>query len=143
MNAERCEFIAGNSLIEVIPSISDDRPIHLISGDIGPFEAGVPCRIPVWTAILMKRQHNCKVVAPQWMDVDELKKILTSETESQGLAKLPDHFFEISHMLVRDAREDIFEVEAVKSLVQDIYDRRDAKLRSSAIEFLRQVGKNY
>ncbi|CAP36949.2 Protein CBG19768 [Caenorhabditis briggsae] len=138
MNAERCEFLAGNSLIEVIPSISDST-IFLISGDIGPFEAGVPCKLPIWIAILMKRKHNCKLVAPKWMEVDELKKILTSETENQGLASLPDHFFEITHMLVRDATDDIFEVEAVKSLVQDIYDRRDAKLRTSAMAFLSQV----
>ncbi|CAO4363600.1 unnamed protein product [Caenorhabditis nigoni] len=137
MNAERCEFLAGNSLIEVIPSITDST-IYLISGDIGPFEAGVPCKLPIWVAILMKRKHNCKLVAPKWMEVDELKKILTSETENQGLASLPDHFFEITHMLVRDATDDIFEVEAVKSLVQDIYDRRDAKLRTSAMAFLSQ-----
>lgn len=138
MNAERCEYLAGNMLIEVIPSISDEKPIHLISGDIGPFEAGVPCRVPMWTAILMKRKHNCKVVVPKWMEVDELKKLLASETESDGLAELPEHFFEISHMLVRNATDDIFEVEAVKSLIQDIYDRRDAKLRTSAIAFLSQ-----
>lgn len=138
MNAERCEFLAGNSIIEVIPSISDEKPIHLISGDIGPFEAGVPCRIPIWTAILMKRKHNCKLVVPTWMEVEELKRLLTAETESEGLAELPEHFFEISHMLVRDATDDIFEVEAVKSLIQDIYDRRDSKLRTSAIAFLSQ-----
>ncbi|KAF1771756.1 hypothetical protein GCK72_003584 [Caenorhabditis remanei] len=139
MDAERCEFLAGNTPIDVIPAISDEKAIHLISGDIGPFEAGVPCRIPIWTAILMKRKHHCKLVAPKWMEVDELKKILAAETESQGLAQLPvEHFFEISHMLVRDATDDIYEVEAVKSLVQDIYDRRDAKLRTSAIAFLSQ-----
>uniref|UniRef100_A0A8R1DUE4 DNA replication complex GINS protein PSF2 n=1 Tax=Caenorhabditis japonica TaxID=281687 RepID=A0A8R1DUE4_CAEJA len=138
MNAEKCEFLAGNEPIEVIPSISDDKPMHLISGDIGPFEAGVPVRIPIWIALLMKRKHHCKIVMPTWMDVEELKRILTAETECQGLSSLPDYFFEISHMLVRDARDDIFEVEAVKSLVQDIYDRRDAKLRTSAIAFLSQ-----
>uniref|UniRef100_A0A1I7UZQ4 DNA replication complex GINS protein PSF2 n=1 Tax=Caenorhabditis tropicalis TaxID=1561998 RepID=A0A1I7UZQ4_9PELO len=138
MDAERCEFLAGNTLIDVIPSVSDTRPIHLISGDIGPFEAGVPCKVPIWTAILMKRKHNCHIVMPKWMELEELKKLLASEAENDGLAELPDHFFEICHMLVRDATDDIYDVEAVKSHIQDIYDKRDAKLRTSAIAFLSQ-----
>uniref|UniRef100_A0A1I7TL30 GINS complex subunit 2 n=2 Tax=Caenorhabditis tropicalis TaxID=1561998 RepID=A0A1I7TL30_9PELO len=132
-------FLAGNTLIDVIPSVSDTRPIRLISGDIGPFEAGVPCKVPIWTAILMKRKHNCHIVMPKWMELEELKKLLASEAENDGLAELPDHFFEICHMLVRDATDDIYDVEAVKSHIQDIYDKRDAKLRTSAIAFLSQL----
>uniref|UniRef100_A0A1I7TCF7 Protein kinase domain-containing protein n=1 Tax=Caenorhabditis tropicalis TaxID=1561998 RepID=A0A1I7TCF7_9PELO len=94
--------LAGNTLIDVIPSVSDTRPIHLISGDIGPFEAGVPCKVPIWTAILMKRKHNCHIVMPKWMELEELKKLLASEAENDGLAELLDHFFEICHMLVRE-----------------------------------------
>lgn len=139
MDAEKCEFVASNTMIEVIPSLTDERPILLISGDIGAFEAGVPATVPIWMALLMKRKHQCKIVTPAWMEVEELKKLLAAETENQGLGRLPDYFFEITHMLVRDAKDDIFEVEAVKSLVQDIYDRRDAKLRTSAIAFLSQV----
>ncbi|CAI2293404.1 unnamed protein product [Caenorhabditis sp. 36 PRJEB53466] len=138
MDAEKCEFVAGNEMIDVIPAFSDPAKFLLISAELGPFEAGVPTPVPVWVAVQMKRKHQCRIVTPVWLEVEELKKILAAETESQGLSPLPSFFFEITHMLVREAKDDIFEVEAAKSLVQDIYDRRDAKMRTSAIAFLSQ-----
>ncbi|CAB3408708.1 unnamed protein product [Caenorhabditis bovis] len=130
MNAEKCEFLASNMDIEVIPRINE-KVIHLISGDVGPFEAGIPTRIPVWMALMLKRKHHCHIVPPEWMTVDELKKILTVENEIVGLSHLPHMFFELTHVLVREAKDDIFEVDQVKSLVQDIYDKREAKMRTS------------
>ncbi|CAI5438421.1 unnamed protein product [Caenorhabditis angaria] len=137
MNAEKCEFLAANQQIEIIPRISE-KVVHLISGDVGPFEAGIPTKIPVWMALMLKRKHHCHIVPPGWLAIEELKKILISESDNLGLSHLPDMFFELSHMLVKEASDNIFEVDQVKSLIQDIYDKREAKLRTSAITFLSQ-----
>lgn len=36
------EFIGENTTIGIIPNFTVDAPIHLISGSIGPFRAGMP-----------------------------------------------------------------------------------------------------
>lgn len=36
------EFIGENETIGIIPNFTLDNPIHLISGSIGPFRAGLP-----------------------------------------------------------------------------------------------------
>ncbi|CAD6184851.1 unnamed protein product [Caenorhabditis auriculariae] len=135
MNARKCEFMAQNLEIEIVPRITE-RVIHLISGDVGPFEASIPAKVPVWMATMLKRKHHCHIVCPEWMTVDELKQILAAENEIMPLTQLPDFFFELSHILVREAHDDIKDVDQVKSLIQDIYDKREAKLRTSTLEFL-------
>lgn len=36
------EFIGENETIGIIPNFTQDNAIHLISGSIGPFRAGLP-----------------------------------------------------------------------------------------------------
>lgn len=36
------EFIGENATIGIIPNFTLDSPIHLISGSVGPFRAGLP-----------------------------------------------------------------------------------------------------
>ena len=40
----------------------NERTLHLISGDFGPFEAGSPVQIPLWFAMHLKGKHKCSVV---------------------------------------------------------------------------------
>lgn len=44
VNMDPCEleFIGENTTIGIIPNFTVDAPIHLISGSIGPFRAGMP-----------------------------------------------------------------------------------------------------
>lgn len=41
MDPAELEFLGENSTIGIIPNFSMD-PLHLISGSIGPFRAGLP-----------------------------------------------------------------------------------------------------
>lgn len=42
MDPAELEFIGENTTIGIIPNFTMDAPIHLISGSIGPFRAGMP-----------------------------------------------------------------------------------------------------
>lgn len=42
MDPSELEFIGENTTIGIIPNFTMDAPIHLISGSIGPFRAGMP-----------------------------------------------------------------------------------------------------
>lgn len=42
MDPAQLEFIGENEMIGIIPNFSIDNPVHLISGSIGPFRAGLP-----------------------------------------------------------------------------------------------------
>lgn len=76
---------------------------------------------------------------PEWLSLDEVRRLIALEAEDDGrLAPLPVCFFEIAHMLVRDAKEDVVDCDQLKTLVQDLWDKREAKLRTSVQSFVKQ-----
>jgi len=134
----------------------NERTIHLISGDFGPFEAGGPVTVPLWFALQLTYKHKCKIVVaplfslkilfktikpPEWLKVDELKKLVVVETERTTFSPLPNCFFEIAHILVTNAYSDLENVEQLKMLVRDLQDKREAKMRTSIIKFMEQFQK--
>lgn len=78
MDPEELEFIGEKEEISVIPNFNFDA-IHLISGTVGPFRAGLPLVIPLWMAIHLKKQQKCRLVPPAWMDRDLLEDLKEEE----------------------------------------------------------------
>lgn len=83
MDPAEIEFIAEEEKISVIPKFNDIRTIHLISGDVGPFRAGIPVAVPLWVAISLRQKEKCTIVAPEWMDVEILEAKLEEEKNSR------------------------------------------------------------
>ncbi|MFH4978163.1 hypothetical protein AB6A40_004872 [Gnathostoma spinigerum] len=137
MEAEHCTFLAENTLVQIKPNFND-QVLHLICGDVGPFEAGMPVSVPLWVAINLKRRHKCEIIPPEWMDIEEIKRMIVAETESPFFTEIPPYFFEISHLLLENAVDDIAETDQVKTFVQDLWDKRVAKMRTSTMKFLSQ-----
>lgn len=52
------EFIGENETIGIIPNFTQDNAIHLISGSIGPFRAGLPVHGKDSTFFLIFSQLN-------------------------------------------------------------------------------------
>lgn len=48
MDPDELEFIGENEVIGIIPNFTLDTAIHLISGSIGPFRAGLPVYGNIW-----------------------------------------------------------------------------------------------
>lgn len=82
MDPSEIEFIGENNTIGIIPNFSFE-PIHLISGSIGSFRAGLPCHIPLWLAIHLRKQQKCRIVPPEWMDIEQLEDIKEAEKRSK------------------------------------------------------------
>ncbi|PIO71618.1 partner of SLD five, PSF2 [Teladorsagia circumcincta] len=137
MDPEHCEFLAEDELIQIIPR-RNEPVLHLVCGDVGPFEAGVPVKVPLWLAVDLRRKQHCEIVPPYWFCLDELKRLVATEGETAGLSRLPPFIFEVSHILIRAAKEDIVDGDQIKVLIQDLWDKREAKLRTSSLKLLSQ-----
>lgn len=82
MDPSEIEFIGENSVIGIIPNFSFE-PIHLISGSIGPFRAGLPVHVPLWLAVHLRKQQKCRIVPPEWMEIEQLEDIKEAEKRSK------------------------------------------------------------
>ncbi|VDN03104.1 unnamed protein product [Thelazia callipaeda] len=138
MTPEQCEFLAGNELIQITPQFNLDK-LNLISGDIGPFEAGMPVWVPIWVAVTLRKRRKCTIIPPEWLCVDELKKLVTAESEMKAFGEVPRFYLEIAHMFIEHAKEDLPNSDMVRIYIQDLWDKRSAKLNNSSSKFLGQA----
>lgn len=131
--------------VTIVPNF-DIEQLKLISCDLGPFKAGQPVDVPLWMAMLLKQEKRCRINPPQWMAVDHLEAHLTKEQEKgteNTFAKFAVddmrkghcfHYREIAKILLSKAPEDFdaskgFDVDKVRTLVKDISEVRNNKMR--------------
>ncbi|BFZ13534.1 hypothetical protein BsWGS_16573 [Bradybaena similaris] len=137
MDASEIEFLAEREHVKVIPNFSQDK-VYLISGDLGPFSAGLPVPIPLWLAVNLKQRQKCRIVPPDWMDIDRLKDKKQEEEDSRFFTDMPSPFYmEITQLLLQYATDDVPRADEVRTLIKDIWDLRLAKLRSSIDVFIK------
>lgn len=74
MDPEEVEFVGEKENVVIVPNFNYGT-IHLISGDIGPFKAGLPVEIPLWIAVNLKQQQICKIKQPDWMSIEYLENL--------------------------------------------------------------------
>lgn len=82
MDPDEVEFWGEKCMIEIIPSFNS-KPIYLIGGDVGPFRASIPTRVPLWMAINLKKQQQCKIIPPDWLSVEVLSDLKEQEKNSK------------------------------------------------------------
>ncbi|KAL1132088.1 hypothetical protein AAG570_010046 [Ranatra chinensis] len=142
MDPDEIEFLAEQEWVTVVPKFSDPRVVHLICGEVGPFRAGLPLSVPIWVALDLRRRHKCKVIPPDWMDVEILEGLLEAEKNSTYFTKMPsEHYMGIVHLLLGVAAEDIKDANLIRTAVKDLWDLRVAKARTSADNFIRRGGR--
>ncbi|XP_039292849.1 DNA replication complex GINS protein PSF2 [Nilaparvata lugens] len=143
MDPTEIEFIAEGELITIIPSFSIESVIHLISGDFGPFRAGFPQTVPIWLAVYLKQRRSCKIVQPDWMDVELLEAKKEEEKNSRYFTEMPSkHYMEISNILLDVSCDDIQYSNEIKTIIKDIWDIRISKLRTSVDAFIKMGGRH-
>lgn len=81
MDPSEVEFLAEKQLVSIIPNFNLDI-IHLISGSVGPFRAGLPVKVPIWLAVYLKQKQKCRVINQEWMEVEGLNE--RKETEKMS-----------------------------------------------------------
>lgn len=82
MDPTEVEFIGDKERIGILPLFNLDE-VHLISGTLGPFRAGIPIDVPIWLAFHLRQHEKCRIVAPEWMDIEQLNEILNNERLSK------------------------------------------------------------
>lgn len=82
MDPDEIEFLGEKEPVSIIPTFNNDV-IHLISGDVGPFRASLPVKVPLWMAVNLKKQQKCKIQPPDWMEVEKLEEIKENEKQSR------------------------------------------------------------
>uniref|UniRef100_A0AC34RFJ7 DNA replication complex GINS protein PSF2 n=1 Tax=Panagrolaimus sp. JU765 TaxID=591449 RepID=A0AC34RFJ7_9BILA len=135
MDPKQCDFLFENELIEIVPNFTSDR-LELICGSTNAFEPGIPMKVPVWLALHLRKRQKCVINPPSWMNLAELQQMATSEAKSDGFSEIPERFFEMSHVLLTQCKEDIENLEQMRTLVKDIWDMRTSKMKTSTINFL-------
>lgn len=160
MNPDEIEFLAEKQLIGIIPTFNSNV-IHLISGDVGPFRASLPVRVPLWMAVTLKQQRKCKIQPPDWMNVEQLEELREEEKRSKYITiylpsnvfyfivyfhcrtfiKMPsEHYMIEAKLLLNYATDDISRADEIRTIIKDIWDIRMSKIRSSVDILVRNAG---
>jgi GINS complex subunit 2 len=72
ISAEENEFLARETLISITSGVNHDV-FEFISGNFGPLEAGLPCNVPLWFALQLRRNGKCIIEIPTWLTVESLQ----------------------------------------------------------------------
>ncbi|KAM0682470.1 hypothetical protein MDAP_002309 [Mitosporidium daphniae] len=125
--AERA-FCAENILVTVSPNFSFGI-LSLMCGDFGPFIPSKFIKVPLWVAISLKKSFHCKIICPEWMEMEALEQCLKDEKEFEDtFYSLPFYWQEISSSILSCAPNDLNDFEQTRELLQQIKEARSKKL---------------
>ncbi|KAK5987964.1 DNA replication complex GINS protein PSF2 [Cladobotryum mycophilum] len=83
-------FLCEMELVTVVPRQRLDS-IHLLSGTTATLRPPHRTNLPLWLAILLKKQRRANIVPPPWLHPDSLRDIIFHETttDPKGWAPPP------------------------------------------------------
>mmetsp|Transcript_8205 Transcript_8205/g.15199 ORF Transcript_8205/g.15199 Transcript_8205/m.15199 type:complete len:265 (+) Transcript_8205:410-1204(+) len=130
LKTSETELLAENILVSIVPNFEEEQ-LNLVSGTYGPFYAQTQVEVPLWLAVALKRQQKCQIRCPDWMTAGNLlsKKKAEKEHSTGALEPMPYHYIEIASLILRHAPDDVDEVHKVRSLLEDIENLRQYKIR--------------
>ncbi|WVR05846.1 DNA replication complex GINS protein PSF2 [Kwoniella sp. DSM 27419] len=129
MTPDELTFLAEEDVIDIVPLFSMTR-VRLLSGIYGPFQPPSAAKVPLWLALSLKRKRKCRIVPPAWLSVEQVQAVLKDERENlEGFMPLPRRFIEMSKVLLDVASDDISQPSQLRSLLKDLREVRQAKIR--------------
>lgn len=104
----------------------------LLGGTIGPVPALQRIEVPIWLAILLRRQERCTVLIPSWLSKETVRGWIADERRRKdSLAPLPWHWYSIGLVLLKEARPDFAESPLeIQGLLAELHDLRGGKTRA-------------
>ncbi|KAF2864230.1 GINS complex, PSF2 component [Piedraia hortae CBS 480.64] len=75
-------FLCEMEMVTVIPLQKLDR-LQLLGGTTPELKPDHPAAIPLWLAMLLKRQRRARINPPPWLSVESLTQIIKFETDEQ------------------------------------------------------------
>lgn len=95
--------------------------------------SSIPIEIPLWMAMILKKQRFCRMVTPGWLSVARLKEFLNFERKNPyKFAALPWSWMVISKIFINQFPEDLVnedKISELRSILQDIREIRIAKVQ--------------
>ena len=119
ITAAENEILAEETLITISSNVNHPA-FSFISGTFGPLLAGMPCSVPLWLAVTLRKRGKCTILTPDWMSVQSLEQNIANERNQDIWEPLPFHYREISHLLLNQARDDVPNPDKVQVLLQDL-----------------------
>ena len=132
ISAEESEHLASETFIRITSNI-DHSTFHFISGEVGPLVAGLPCDVPLWLALQLRKTGKCTIETPELMTVPRLELVVKDERESELFSAIPFHYIEVSQLIMTHAREDIKSPDQVQVLLQDIENIRMSRITNGLL----------
>ena len=132
ISAEENEFLAKETCIMITSGVSHSK-FEFISGHFGPLEAGLPCQVPLWFALQLRRNGKCIIEIPEWLGVDHLKALI-EEQKTAHFVEIPFYYVEIAQLLLSYAKDDFESPEQTRSLVEDLFNLRMDSMRNGLLE---------
>ncbi|KIW05162.1 DNA replication complex GINS protein PSF2 [Verruconis gallopava] len=155
-------FLCEMELVTVIPRQRLES-LQLLGGITPALQPPHRNDIPLWLALLLKKQKRANIIPPPWLHPASLSQILEFETEHSKEAfspppklppgssttsppflpsataeaqpdALPYHWLELGEMLLQAAPDDFEDVDQVRRLMRDLREVRMAKLRAGVDE---------
>lgn len=104
---------------------------QLIGGSVGPLRANERVSLPLWLALLLRQQHKCTVVVPDWLCLEWLRAASRRESADRaGVGAMSWHWEAVAGMLLQIADADFAESpHALRVLVDELRDIRASKVR--------------
>ncbi|KAI5283270.1 DNA replication protein psf2 [Ascosphaera aggregata] len=137
--ASEIAFLCEMELVTVIPRQRLEK-LELLGGPTPPLLPSRRAQIPLWLALLLKRQKRARVVPPAWLNVDNLALILEIETDNDKLKDVlspppplatdrkddeePEMKFTLDGQKYYDAPPFLLQNHAVDNLDSDVSDTR-------------------
>ncbi|XP_046391196.1 probable DNA replication complex GINS protein PSF2 [Ischnura elegans] len=140
MDPAEVEFLAEKLMVEIVPNFNFDR-VYLISGEVGPFRAGLPVKVPIWMAVNLRQRQKCRILVPDWMDVEKLEQVKEEESASRFFTKMPsEHYMAEAQLILSTCGEDVPRADEIRTALKDLWDMRMSKLRASVDVFIKSGG---
>ena len=112
------EFLAEDSLEEVVMLRNVSNEVDLIAGQIPVCSRYQRLKMPLWLGSHLQKRKMCHMDPPSWLNEAWVRAKLAEERNpaTEGLAELPDHFMELAALLLRDSNDEQLRV-AIEDLI--------------------------
>ena len=118
MDPAEIEFLAEKEKVKIVPNFTSDM-LLLLQGDCGPFKAGLPLDVPLWVAVNLRQRQKCRILQPEWMDLEQLEESKEKEKEDALFTELPnEHIFVAANMILDVATPDIGRADEIKTAIK-------------------------
>lgn len=135
-------FRSDDTLVDIVPSFDLPEKLALSSNvPLGPFQAGIVAKAPLWIAILLEQRSFARISPPSWLTTENISEIIAIEQQNTNLFhdetgnQLPRNYYELCQRLGKRSLE--HNADAITLLVQDLLDIRLDKLRGQFSTYMK------